>query len=154
MISKLCLEKFLEGSKWNGWLDTQQQVVATRRATRVKWSCTCVGLDPRNWQTIIVIWSQWTGLEWCSKHGEEINMMFFTKHFGGRQTDLEQCSKYSGNYWRERSSLTLQIKGGWLCHNASLSILNTLRFGEVSVCNTIHKWIAIIKTTRHGSIRK
>ena len=38
------LEKFLEGSNWNGWMDRQQQVVPKRQRTRVKSSCTCVGL--------------------------------------------------------------------------------------------------------------
>ena len=50
-IKGMCFRMFLEGSNWNAWMDRQRQVVPERRGTRVKSSCTCVGLDPRDWQT-------------------------------------------------------------------------------------------------------
>ena len=46
------LQMFLESSNWNGWTDRHLQVVPKRQVTRVKRSCTCIGLDPRDWQTI------------------------------------------------------------------------------------------------------
>ena len=60
-VKEMCLQMFLKGSNWNGLTDRQRELVPKRRGTRVKTSCTCVGLDPRDWQTIIVVWSQWTG---------------------------------------------------------------------------------------------
>ena len=60
---------FLKGSNWIGWMDRQWEVVPKRWGTRVKSSRTCVALDPRDWQTIIVVWSQRRGWKWCGKHG-------------------------------------------------------------------------------------
>ena len=54
-----------------------------RQGTRVKSSSTSIGLDPRDWQTIIVVWSQWTGRNRCGKHGVKINELFFTWGFVG-----------------------------------------------------------------------
>ena len=45
-------------------------------------------------------------------------------------------------------------KWRWLRHQASQSLLNTLKFGEVSVHDTIPKWIAVIETTGHKGICK
>ena len=33
----------------------------------------------RDWQTIIIVWSQWTGRNPCSKHGMKINRLFFSR---------------------------------------------------------------------------
>ena len=93
----MCLQIFLEGSNWAGWTDRQQEVVPKRRGTRVKSSSTSIGLDPREWQTIIIVWSQWTGRNRCSKHGVKINRLFFTQGFAGQQIDLK---KYSKPYWQ------------------------------------------------------
>ena len=111
---------FLEDSNWNGWTHGHWEVIPKRRSTRVQSSCTCVGLDPRDWQTIIFVQSQWVRWEWCGKHGEKINKLFFTQGFVGQQIDLEQYLNLTGNQWRERSSATLQ-----LCHQVDQSILNT-----------------------------
>ena len=43
------------------------------------------------------VWSQWTGWEWCGKHGVKTNRLFFTQGFVGEQTDVEQ---YSKPYWQ------------------------------------------------------
>ena len=71
-VKEMCLQMFLEGSNWNGWTDRQLKVVPERRGTRVKSSCACVGLDPRDWQTNSFAWSQWMGWEWLGKHGVKI----------------------------------------------------------------------------------
>ena len=76
-VKKMCLQMFLKGGNWNGWTDRQREVVPKRWGTRVKGSCTCVGLDARNWRTIIVVWFQWMGWKWCCKHGVKINRLFF-----------------------------------------------------------------------------
>ena len=96
-VKEMCLQIFLKGSNWNGWTDRQQQVVPKRRGTTVKSSCTGIGLDPRDWQTIIVAWSQWMRRKWCGKHGVKINRLFFTQGFVGQQIDLKQ---YSKPYWQ------------------------------------------------------
>ena len=93
---EMCLQIFLEGSNWTGWMDRQRQVVPKRRGTRVKSSSTSIGLDPRDWQTIIIVWSQWTGRNQCSQRGMKINRLFFTQGFVGQQIDLKQ---YSKPYW-------------------------------------------------------
>ena len=36
----------------------------------------CDGLDPRDWLTNSIVWSQWTGWEWCGKHGVKLNRLF------------------------------------------------------------------------------
>ena len=51
-VKGMCLEMFLEGSNWNCWMDRQQEAILKRRGTRLKSSCVCVGLDPRDQQTI------------------------------------------------------------------------------------------------------
>ena len=84
---------FLKGSNWNGWTDRQWEVVPKRRGTRVKSSGTSIGLDPRDWQTIIIVWSQWMGWKWCSKHGVKINRLFFTQGFVGQQIYLKKYPK-------------------------------------------------------------
>ena len=84
-VKETCLQMFLEGSNWNGWMDRQQQVVPVRRGTRVKSSHACVGLDPRDWQTNCFAWSQWMGWKWWGKHGVKINRLLFTKRFAGQQ---------------------------------------------------------------------
>ena len=127
---------FLEDGKWNGWMDRQWEVGPERQGTRVKSSCTCFGLDPRDWQTNAFAWSQWKGWEWWGKHGVKINRLLFMKRFIGQQTDLEQNSNFfTGNQWREWSSETVS-KRRQLCHNMGQSILNMLWLADVSVCNT------------------
>ena len=78
-------------------MNRQREVVPKRQGTRVKSSCTCVGLDPRDWQTIITVWSQWTGCKLCSKYSMEINRLFCMQGFVGQQIDLKQ---YSKPYWQ------------------------------------------------------
>ena len=75
-VKEMCREMFLEANNWNGCTDRQRQVVLKRWGTRVKSSCASVGLDPRDRQTYSFVWSQWTGWEWCSKHGVRINRLF------------------------------------------------------------------------------
>ena len=75
-IKEMCLQIFLEGRNWTCWTDRQRQVVPKRRGTRVKSSSTSIGLDPRDWQTNIIVWSQWTGRNRCGKHGVKINRLF------------------------------------------------------------------------------
>ena len=153
-VKELFLLIFHKGSNWYGWTYRQLQVVPKRRGTRVKSSCTSIGLDPRDWQTIIVVWSQWKGWKWCGKNGMKINRLFFTQGFVGQQIYLKQ---YSKRYWQPMKG-TKQRKAAskWrrLCHQAGQSILNTLKPYEVNVADTIQKWIAIIKTTRHESCCK
>ena len=98
-VKEMCLQMLLEGRNWSGWTNRQRQVVQKKRDTRLKSSSACVGLDHRYWQIIIVVWSQWTGWEWCSKHGVKIHRLFFTQGFVGRQIDLKQ---YSKPYWQPR----------------------------------------------------
>ena len=45
----------------------------------------------------------------------------------------------------------IECEWRWLCHNAGRLMLNTLKLGEVSVRDTIQKWIAIIEMTRYKS---
>ena len=78
-VKEMCLEIFLGGSNWNGWTDRQWGVVPERQSTGVKSSCTCVGPDPRDWQTNSLAWSQWTRRKWCGKHGMKINRLLFMK---------------------------------------------------------------------------
>ena len=89
---------FLAGSNWNVWIDRQQAVVAGRRGTRVKSSCTCVGLDPRDRQANCFAWSQWMAWESCGKLGVKISTLLLMKHNVGQQTDLEQYSKVCKYY--------------------------------------------------------
>ena len=127
-IKEMCLQIFLEGSNWNVWTDRQREVVPKRRGTRVKSSSTSIGLDPRDWQTIIIVWSQWTGRNRCSQHGMKINRLFFTRGFVGQQIDLKSILNLTGNQWRERSSGILRVNGGdfvirrasWFCTRWSL----------------------------------
>ena len=93
-VKEMCLQMFLEGSNWNGWMGRQREVVQKRQGTRVKSSCACVGLVPRDRQTNSLVWSQWTEWEWCGKHGVKINRLVFMKRLVGQQTDLEQYSKF------------------------------------------------------------
>ena len=67
-IKEMCLQMFLEGINWNGWTDRQQEVVPKRRGARVKWSGTCVGLDPGNQQNDSHVSYLWTAWEWWGKH--------------------------------------------------------------------------------------
>ena len=97
-IKEMCLQIFLEGSKWAGWTDRQREVVPKRWGTRLKSYSTSIGLDPRDWQ-IIIVWSQWTGRNQCSQHGMKINRLFFTQGFVGQQIDL-CCQNYQ--IWREQ----------------------------------------------------
>ena len=140
---------FPKGSNWNGWMERQWEVVPKRQGTRVKSSCTSIGLYPRDWQTIInqsnfysanipskarlsgtkiiiVVWCQWTGRKRCGKHGVKINRLFFTQGFVGQQIDLKQHSK---PYWQPMKG-TKQWKTAsiWrrLCHHAGQLILYTL----------------------------
>ena len=147
----MCLQMFLKGSNWNGWTDRQWEVVPKRWGTRVKSSCTCVGLDPRDWQTIIIVWSQLTGWKRCDKQTVKINRLLFTQGFIDKQIDFKQ---YSKPYWHPMKG-TKQWKAAskWrrLCHQGGQSVLNTLKPGEVNVDVTMQKWIATIETTGHES---
>ena len=104
-----------------------------------------------DWQTIIIVWSQWTGWQWWGKHGVKINRLFFMQGFVGQQTDLKQ---YSKRYWQPvKGTKQWKTASKWrrLCHQAGQSILHTLKPCEVNVSDTIQKWIAIIETTGHKS---
>ena len=57
-IKEVCLQIFLEGSNCTGWTDRQREVVPKGWGTRVKSSSTSIGLDPWDWQTIIIVWTQ------------------------------------------------------------------------------------------------
>ena len=82
-VKEICLHMFLWGSNWNGWMNRQQEVVPKRQDARGESSCTSDGLDPRGRHTNSSVWSQWTGREWCGKHGVKRNSLFFTKYFVG-----------------------------------------------------------------------
>ena len=144
---------FLEGSNWNGLTDKQREVVPKRRGARVKSSCTSIGLDPRDWQTIIVVWSQWMGRKRCGKHEVKINRLFFTQGFVGQQIDLNILN-LTGNQWREQSSGRLWVNGGDLVTRPASWFCTRLKPCEVNVSSTTQKWIAIIETTRRESICK
>ena len=91
------VDQHQQGSNWTGWTDRQWEVIRKRRGTRVKSSSTSIGLYPRDWQSVIVVWSQWTGRNRCSQHGMKISRLFFTQGFVGQQIDLKQ---YSKPYWQ------------------------------------------------------
>ena len=153
-MKEMCLQRFLEGNNWTGWTDRQREVVPKRRGTRVKSSSTSIGLDPRDWQTIIIVWSQWTGRNRCSQHGMKTNRLFFPQGFVGQQFDLK---KYSKPYWQPmKRTKQWNTASKWrrLCHQAGQLILYMLKPCEVNVSNTIQKWITIIKTTGHESSSK
>ena len=153
-IKEMCLQIFLEGSNWTGWTDRQWEVIPKRWGTRVKSSSTSIGLDPRDWQTIIIVWSQRTGRNRCSQHGVKINRPFFTQGFVGQHIDLK---KYSKPYWqpmKRTEEWNTASKWRRLCHQASQLILYTLKPSEVNNSNTIQKWITIIETTGHESSSK
>ena len=105
-----------------------------RDKTRVKSSCTSIGLDTRDWQTIIIVWSQWTGRNRCGKHGAKINRLFFTQSFVGKQIDLK---RYSKPYWQPMKG-TKQWKAAskWrrLCHQVGQLILYTAKGHQVCWC--------------------
>ena len=140
----MCLQIFLEGSNWTGWTDRQQEVVPKR----VKSSSTSIGLDPRDWQTIIIVWSQWTGRNRCSQHGMKINRLFFPQGFVGQQIDL---NKYSKPYWQPmKRTKQWNTVSKWrrLCHQAGQLILHMLKPSEVNVSSTnlaaaVSKWDTI-----------
>ena len=120
-VKEMCLPMLLEGSSWIGWMDRQREDVPRRQGTRVKSSCICVGLDPRDWQIIIVVWSQWMGWKRCSKHGVKIDRLFFTQGLVGQQTALEQ---YSKPYWQPMKGTkqwNTASKWRWLCHQVGAS---------------------------------
>ena len=122
----MCLQIYLKGSKWNGWTDRQREVVPKIRGTRVKRSSTSIGLDPRDWQTIIIVWSQWTGRNRCGKHRVKINRLFFTQGFVSQQIYLKQ---YSKPYWQPmKGTKQWKTASKWrrLCHQAGQLILYTL----------------------------
>ena len=142
----MCLLIVLEGSNWTGWTDRQRQVVSKRRGTRVKRSSTNIGLDPRDWQTIIIVWSQWTGRNRCSQHGMKINRLFFTQGFVGQQIDLK---KYSKPYWQPmKRTKQWNTASKWrrLCHQASQLIMYTW-----SLVRSMSAIPYKIKTTGHES---
>ena len=147
-VKEMCRQMFLKGSNWICWTKKQREVVPKRRGTTVKSSCTIIGLDPRDWQTIIIVWSQWTGRNRCCNHGVTISRLFFTQGFVGQHIDLKSILNLTGNKWRERSSRRLRVNAGD-CHQAGQMI--PLKYSAVDASNTIQKWIAIIKTTGHKS---
>ena len=60
----------------------------------------CLWLSSDTWcyiNGLLLLVSQWTGSERCSKHGLKMNRLFFMNRFVGQQTDLEQ---YSKPYWQ------------------------------------------------------
>ena len=122
-VKEMCLQMFLEGSTWNGWMDRQWEVSQKRRGTRGKCSCTFVGLDQKDLQTNTFPWSQWMKWKWWGKHGVKTTRQFFMNGFVGQQTDLEQ---YSKPYWQPKEGTTqwyTATKWRWLCRTAGQSIL-------------------------------
>ena len=117
---------FLKGSNWNGWMDRQREVVPKRQGTGVKISRTSIGLDPRDWQTVVIVWSQWMGRKQCNKHGMKINRLFFTQGFVGQQINLKQ---YSKAYWQPmKGTKQWKAAGKWRrpCHQAGQLLLYKL----------------------------
>ena len=47
----------------------------------VKCSCTCVALDPRDWQNNSFVWFQCPEREWWGKHEVNIDRLFFHEDF-------------------------------------------------------------------------
>ena len=95
---------------------------------------------------------EWDGSDKASINiNININWMFSTKYFVGQQTDLEQYSNLYMHPTKGTKQWNTASKRRWLCHNTAQSILHTLKFGEVSVCDIIPKWFVIIKTIRHRS---
>ena len=111
---------FLEGDNWNGWTDRQRDVVLKRQGTRVKSSCVC--LDPRDWQTIIVVWSQLTGWKWCGKHGVKVNRLNLPQGIVGKQTDLEKSAKLYWQPLKRTKQWNTASKWRWLCQSYSALI--------------------------------
>ena len=149
MPSQRDVSSDVQGSNWNGSMDRQWEVVPKRRGTRVKSSSISIGLDPRDWQTIIVVWSQWMGRSWCGKHGVKINRLFFTQGFVGQQIDLKQYYKPHWSPMRGTKQCKTASKWRRFCHQAGQSVLKPC---EPSIGDTMQKWIAIIMTTWHKSI--
>ena len=120
-IKEMCLQISVAGSNWTAWTDRQREVVPKRRGTRVKSSSTSIALDSRDWQTNIIVWSQWTGRNLCGKHGMKINRLFFTQDVN--KFIFKSILNLAGNQWRERSSGVLRVTGGdfftrrttWFC---------------------------------------
>ena len=105
---EMCFEMSPKGCNWDGWTDRFGEAVLkeglqTRNA--------CVGLDPRNRQSDILVWSQRMGWEWYGKHEVRDKQIVFHKEFSMRQI-LNSFLNFTGSQWRECSSRTLQINGG------------------------------------------
>ena len=147
----MCLQICLKGSNRNGWTDRQQEVVPKRRGTRVKSSCISIGLYPRDWQTIIIVWSQWTGWKRCGKHGVKTNRLFLTQGFVGQQIDLKKYSKPYLQPMKGTNQWNTASKWRRLCYQVGQLILYMVKPCEVNVSSTIRKRIAIIETTGHES---
>ena len=147
-----CLETFLEGCNWSGWMERQRAAVPKTRGATVKCTCTCtcIGLDPRDQHTKSFVWSQWTGWEWWGRHGVKLNRLFFKRVLYADKLILKSTLYFTGTQWWEHSRVTLS-KWRWLCHNTNQLILNMLQFGEVGVRNTWQNWIAVIEMSRHKS---
>ena len=105
--------------------DRRRQVVPKRRDTTVKSSCTSIGLDPRDWQTIIIVWSLWTTMNRCGKHGVKINSLFFMQGFVGRQIDLKKYSKLHWQPMKGTKQWNTASKWRRHCHKAGQLILYT-----------------------------
>ena len=67
----------------------------------------------------------------------EDNSLLFMKCFVGQQADLEQYSKVCWQPMKETKQWNIASKRRWLCCNAGQLMLNLLKFGEVSVRDTI-----------------
>ena len=72
-----------------------QEIVSKRPSTRVKSSFACDGLDRGDWLTNAFVWAQWTGWEWCGKHGVKMNRRFFMKHesFSISSITAQMCAR-------------------------------------------------------------
>ena len=120
-VKEMHLELFLEGSNWNIWTDTQREVVPKRWSTRVKNSCTCVGLDPRDWQSNTFVLSQWMGWEWCGEHGVQINKLVFMQGIVSQQT-----SEHSGDHrslWQAFNKILHRCPKMYLPDHSSITAL-------------------------------
>ena len=67
--------------------------------------------------TIIFVWSQWVGGEWCGKHGVNINMLFFAQGFVSQQISLiDLCAKPSRAHAKQGAFMCSSSNIAWLSH--------------------------------------
>ena len=131
--SKSVFSDILWRQQLNWLTDRQREAVPKRWGARVKSSSTSTGLDPWDWQTIIIVWSQWTGRNQCSQHGMKINRLFFTQGFVGQQIDLKKYSNPTGQPMKRTKQWNTASKWRRLCQQAGeLILIKSPSFGLLS----------------------